>query len=82
MSDKNPMSAEELRQKVEEYLENGGEIIQLRYASEKDQGKAHRRWYHKDKATAGSERSKEALAREDAKEKTMIFSKTDRWRQD
>tara|TARA_B100000029_G_scaffold477320_1_gene522267 strand:- start:105 stop:350 length:246 start_codon:yes stop_codon:yes gene_type:complete len=81
MSDKPTMSSDELKAKIDEYLENGGEIIQLRYASEKDQKKAQRRWHHKDKATAGSEASKEVLEKEAQKEKTMIFSKTDRWRE-
>jgi hypothetical protein len=67
---------------IEEFLNNGGEVVRLRYASQKDQSKAQRRVYHEDKATAGSERSKDALAREDAKEKTMIFSKTDRWKEE
>jgi len=82
MSDKSKMSKDELRTKVDEYLENGGEIIQLRYAGSKDQRKAQRRWHHKDKAAAGSEASQAALDREEAKEKTMIFSKDDRWRKE
>jgi hypothetical protein len=65
---------------IEEYLNNGGEVVRLRYATQKDQSTAQRRVYHEDKATAGNEVSKDALAREDAKEKTMIFSKTDRWK--
>ena len=80
MSDKPKSSNDEINNAIEEYLNNGGEIIRLRYATQKDQKKAQRRVYHEDKATAGSERSKDALAREDAKEKTMIFSKTERWR--
>ncbi len=66
---------------IEEFLQNGGEIVRLRYASEKDQKKARRREHHREKAIAGSDRSKELLAREDAREKTMIFSKVDRWRE-
>jgi hypothetical protein len=80
MSNKNPMTREELREKVEEYLANGGEIVQLRYAAENDLNKSRRNFFHKDKAIAGSKRSEDALAREDDKEKTLIFSKTDRWR--
>ena len=82
MSDKSPMTREELREKVEEYLANGGEIVQLRYAAEKDLNKSRRSFYHKDKALSGSKRSEDALVREDDKEKTMIFSKTDRWRKE
>ena len=81
MSNENPMTRNELREKVEEYLANGGEIVQLRYASENDLNKSRRNFYHKDKAIAGSRRSEDALAREDEKEKTMIFSKTDRWKE-
>ena len=66
---------------IEEYLRNGGEIIKLRYASKRDQDKASRRWYHKDKALAGSTRSKEFLKKEDEKQGMKIFSKTDQWRQ-
>tara|TARA_Y100000310_G_C20276155_1_gene620337 strand:+ start:201 stop:458 length:258 start_codon:yes stop_codon:yes gene_type:complete len=79
MSDKPTMSSDELKAKIDEYLNDGGEIIQLRYASEKDQKKAQRRWHHKDKATAGSEASQEILDKENAKEKSMIFSKDERW---
>ena len=74
------MTKEEMDAAIQKYLDDGGEIIRLREATAKDQAKAQRRVYHQDKATAGSERAKDALAREDAKEKTMIFSKTERWR--
>ena len=76
MSDKS--TTEEM---IEEYLRNGGEIIKLRYASKRDQDKASRRWYHTDKALAGSSRSKEFLKKEDEKQSMKIFSKTDQWRQ-
>ena len=82
MSDKPQSSNDIINAAIEDFLNNGGEIVQLRYANQKDQVKAQRRVYHEDKATAGSERSKDALAREDAKEKTMIFSKTDRWKEE
>lgn len=66
---------------IEEYLRNGGEIVKLRYASKRDQDKASRQWYHKDKALSGSTRSKEFLKKEDEKQGMKIFSKTDQWRQ-
>jgi len=66
---------------IEEYLRNGGEIVKLRYASKRDQDKASRRWYHKDKALSGSTRSKDFLKKEDEKQGIKIFSKTDQWRQ-
>jgi len=79
MSNKTAMSSDELKAKIDEYLNDGGEIVQLRYASEKEQKKAQRKWHHKDKATAGSEVSQETLDKEAAKEKSMIFSKDERW---
>jgi hypothetical protein len=78
VSDKS--SNDKINDAIEKYLNSGGEIVRLRYATQKDQNKAQRRVYHEDKATAGNEVSKDALAREDEKEKTMIFSKTDRWK--
>ena len=71
-------STEEL---IAEFLKNGGEIVKLRYASEKDQKKASRKWHHRDKALCGSDRSKKIVEKEAEKEEMMIFSKTDRWRE-
>jgi len=83
MSDeKRKSSNDEINDAVTAFLSDGGEITRLRYANQKDQVTAQRRVYHEDKATAGSERSKEALERESEKEKTMIFSKVDRWKED
>jgi len=83
MSDeKRKSSNDEINDAIAEFLNNGGEITRLRYANQKDQVKAQRRVYHEDKATAGSERSKDVLARESEKEKTMIFSKVDRWKEE
>ena len=75
------MTREEMDVAIQKYLDDGGEIITLREATAKDQAKAQRRVYHQDKAMSGSERSKDALAQADAKEKTMIFSKTERWQE-
>lgn len=65
---------------IEEYIKNGGEVTKLRAATKKDMSKASRKWYHKDRATSGSEKSKEFLDKESKKEATMIFSKVDQWR--
>ena len=46
---------------IAEFLKNGGEIVKLRYASERDQKRASRKWYHRDKALCGSSKSKEML---------------------
>jgi len=61
VSDKPKSSNDEINNAIEEYLNSGGEIVHLRYATQKDQKKAQRRVYHEDKATAGSERSRDAL---------------------
>lgn len=79
--DTNRLSNDELNAMVEEYLSNGGEVTRLRYATQKDVNRSRRTMHHKDKAISGSERSKEVLAREEEKESTMIFSKTDRWKE-
>ena len=81
MSDEKRLSNDELNAMVEEYLSNGGEVTRLRYANQKEVNRSRRTMYHKDKALSGNERSKEALEREEAKEATMIFSKTDRWKE-
>lgn len=76
----NEVSKKSLEDAVEAYLNNGGEVTKLRYAAERDLNKARRKHHHKDKAIAGDDRSKEFLEKDAAKEKTLIFSKTDRWR--
>lgn len=65
---------------IAEFLKNGGEIVKLRYASEKDQNKASRKWHHREKALCGSQKSKEIVDKESESEGLMIFSKTDQWR--
>ena len=66
---------------VNKFVGNGGEVTRLRYATQKDIGKARRTMFHKDKAIAGSQRSQDAIEKEDTKEKSMIFSKVDRWKE-
>jgi|TARA_B100000073_G_C23691511_1_gene556653 hypothetical protein len=67
---------------IEEFLAGGGEITRLRPATESDVKKASRKWYHKEKALCGSERSKKIVSKEEEKEEFMIFSKSDRWKVD
>ena len=50
--------------------------------TESDIKKASRKWYHKEKALCGSERSKKIVSKEKEKEEFMIFSKSDRWKVD
>tara|TARA_R110000824_G_scaffold156203_1_gene329173 strand:+ start:634 stop:873 length:240 start_codon:yes stop_codon:yes gene_type:complete len=76
------MNRNEMKDAVQAFIDGGGKVTRLRYASEKEQVKAHRKWHHKDKAIAGSERSREILDKEAAKEKSMIFSKDERWSDD
>jgi hypothetical protein len=77
----NKMTHDELNSIIQQYVDDGGEIVKLRYASEKDQKKAHRSSYHKDKAIAGNERSKNILDNQKKREESMVFSKIDRWRE-
>ena len=72
------MNREEMDAAIQAFLDNGGEIIHLRYSDKKTTDKARRMAYHRDKAFAGNERSKAIIAREEAKEKTMIFSRLER----
>ena len=64
---------------IEAFLNGGGKITKLRYATEKDQNKAQRNWFHKDKAINGSARSKSIIDSEKKKESSMIFSRDERW---
>ena len=80
-NDTQRLSDDELNAMVNDFVDSGGAVTRLRYATQKDIGKARRVTYHKDKAISGSQRSQDALERDDAKEKTMIFSKVDRWKE-
>ena len=66
---------------IAEFLKNGGEIVKLRYASEKDQRKSSRKWHHIEKALCGNAKSKGIVDRDAKKDELMIFSKVDRWRE-
>ena len=76
------MNRNELDKAINDYLSNGGEVVHLKGASKKDVEKAQRIGYHRDKAMAGSERSKDVLEKEKEKEGSMIFSRLDRMRVD
>ena len=75
------LSDDELNSMVNDFVDSGGEVTRLRYATQTDIGTSRRTMYHKDKAIAGSQRSQDALEQDEAKEKTMIFSKVDRWKE-
>jgi len=75
-----PFSREEADAAVQAFLDNGGEIIRLREATKKDQAKASRRAYHEDRALCGDQRSIEILKREQEREASFIFSRTERER--
>jgi hypothetical protein len=72
------MNREEMDAAIQAFLDNGGEVTYLRYSDKKTSDKARRMAYHRDKASAGNERSKAIIAREEAKEATMIFSRIER----
>jgi hypothetical protein len=65
---------------VEAFLNGGGKVVRLQYASEKEVRKASRVSFHKDRATTGSEASKQFLKRREDKEASLIFSREDRWK--
>ena len=73
------MAKRDVNDAVERFLNGGGKVTQLRYASEKDTKKSSRNFYHRDKALSGSGNSKALIERGKKKESTLIFSRTDRW---
>ena len=74
------MSRDELNDEIQKYLEEGGEITQLKYADKKIQEKARRKFFHLSKAH-DSDRSRQYLAREEEKESQLVFSKEDRMKE-
>ena len=70
--------SEELDSAIQEFLDNGGEITQIRFADQKMQDKSRRIHHHNDRALNGSERSKDIIERERVREGSMIFSRIDR----
>lgn len=73
------MNRDEELDAIQQFLDGGGKVTKLRYATQKTQIKAHRRWHHKDKALNGNHASKSYLEKEAKKEVSMIFSKDERW---
>ncbi len=76
------MNRDEMRAAIEEFIEGGGVITKLRYASQKDQARSSRNWFHKDKALNGSGRSEKIIEDQKKKESTMIFSRDERWKEE
>tara|TARA_Y100000310_G_scaffold270331_1_gene284095 strand:+ start:552 stop:791 length:240 start_codon:yes stop_codon:yes gene_type:complete len=70
--------SDELDAAIQEFLDNGGEITNLKYATEKMQNKARAIAHHRDRALNGSERSKDVIERERVREGSMVFSRIDR----
>tara|TARA_R110000824_G_scaffold288569_1_gene477045 strand:- start:671 stop:904 length:234 start_codon:yes stop_codon:yes gene_type:complete len=73
------MTKDEMSGLIQAFIDDGGEVTRLREASQRDIDKAQRTQFHKDKAIAGSERSKNILERQDEKEQSFIFSRDERW---
>ncbi len=72
------MNRKEMDTAIQAFLDNGGEVTYLLYSDKKSTDKARRMAYHRDKASAGNERSKAIIAREEERESTMIFSRLER----
>lgn len=73
------MSRDNLKEAIDSYLNDGGEIIRLRYADKKTVNKASRMTHHLDRQES-SERAKEAINKEKESESKLIFSKVERYR--
>ena len=70
--------SDELDAAIQEFLDNGGEITNLKYANQKMQDKSRAIAYHRDRALNGSQKSKDVIERERVREGSMIFSRIDR----
>ncbi len=70
--------SKDLDKAVQEFLDNGGEITQIRFADQKMQDKSRRMDHHRDRALNGSERSKDIIEHERMREQSMIFSRDER----
>ena len=73
------MTKDDMAKMVQEFIDGGSQVTKLRYANKKAQEKAGRMHYHKDKALAGSERSKKIIESKTKKEDSFIFSRDERW---
>jgi hypothetical protein len=73
------MSKRDVNSAVEAFLNNGGEVVRLKAATVKDVRKSSHKFSQRDRAISGSENSKTFIQREDKKEESFIFSRTERW---
>ena len=73
------MSRNEMNEAIEKFLEEGGEVIHLKYANKKMQEKSARKAYHISRQS-DNPGSAAYLAREEKKESQLLFSKEDRMR--
>lgn len=72
------MTRDEVDMAVRKFLDNGGEITQVRFANQKMQDKSRRMEHHRDRALNGSEKSKDIIEYERMREQGMIFSRDER----
>lgn len=72
------MNRDEMDAAIQAFLNGGGQVTRLQYAGKKAVEKSRRMAYHREKALCGNERSQKVIAAEEAKEKTMIFSRIER----
>ena len=70
----------EINNLVNEFLANGGEILNIREGTVGEQERARRLQYHREKAIEGDERSSLIVKREEERENSLIFSKEERMR--
>jgi len=69
---------EEMQRMIEQFLDDGGEIMQLKYASQKDVNKSQRKNHHMLRKHDSSA-SMEYCERERTRESGMIFGRNERW---
>jgi hypothetical protein len=71
---------DEINAMINQYLSDGGEILNIREGTVSEQNRAQRLQYHREKAIEGDERSQSIIDREAKKEASLIFSKEERMR--
>lgn len=71
---------DEINNLVNEFLADGGEIVNIREGTISEQDRARRLQYHREKAIEGDERSQSFVKREEERESSLIFSKEERMR--
>jgi len=65
---------------VEAFINGGGEVTRLRYASDKDVKKSTRLVHHKDRVFTGSVASEKYIESKEKAEASLIFSRSERWK--